>query len=123
MADITPINFIFDQASKKIDFINDVMKVALFTGTYNCVWLSGQETYDDVKHNEVPTLYGYVEGGFTVTNKTLVADVENNLIRYDMDDVEVNVIGGRFGPTRYGVLYNTSNDNKIVYIYFLYGLF
>ena len=117
MADITPIKFIMDQASKKIDFINDEMKVALFHGTYNCVWLSGKETYDDLIANELPELYGYITGGFSVTNKTLTQDIENNVIRYDMDDIEVSVIGGTFGPTRYGVLYNISNNNNIVYIF------
>jgi len=117
MADITPISFIYDQASKKIDFVNDVMKIALFSGTYNCVWLSGQNRYEDLSHNEIPQMYGYITGGFEVQNKSLVIDVENNVVKYDMDDLEVSVVGGQFGPVRYGVLYNVSNLNKIVYIF------
>lgn len=117
MADIIPNIFLKDQAEKKIDFANDSMKVALLSGTYNECNLRETTSFDQIVVNEVPELYGYPQGGFETSNKSVTVDLEENSIVYDMNDVGMTVAGGTFGPVRYGVLYDISNSNHLVYIF------
>lgn len=117
MADIIPNIFLKDQAEKNVDFVNDDMKVALLSGTYNDCILRDVVSFDQISSNELSESYGYHIGGFNVINKTLVINNIDNSIVYDMDDVGMTVTGGTLGPTRYGVLYDITNDNHLVYVF------
>jgi len=117
MADIIPNIFLKDQAEKNVDFVNDEMKVALLSGTYNDCLLRDVISFDEISSNEIPEMYGYYTGGFNVVNKTIVVDTTDNSIVYDMDDVGMTVVGGTLGPVRYGVLYDTTNSNHLIYVF------
>ena len=117
MADIIPNIFLKDQAEKLVDFANDNMKVALLSGAYNECTLRESTSFDQFSANEIPALYGYPQGGFPVGGKTVTVNTEENTIVYDMNDVGMTVAGGTFGPVRYGILYDTSNSNHLVYIF------
>ena len=117
MADIIPNIFPHDQAKKIVDFENDTMKVALLNKTYNECTLRNATSFDEFVLDEAPALYGYPLGGFPVGGKTVTIDTDKNEVVYDMNDVGMTVSGGTFGPVRYGVLYNLSNNNHLVYIF------
>lgn len=117
MADIIPNIFLKDQAEKNVDFVNDEMKVALLSGTYNDCLLRDVISFDEISGNEISEEYGYHLGGFNVVNKTVVVDTTDNSIVYNMNDVGMTVNGGTLGPTRYGVLYDITNNNHLVYVF------
>lgn len=117
MADIIPNIFIKDQAEKLIDFANDDMRVALLSGTYDDCTFRDATSFDEFASAEVPALYGYPQGGFPVGGKTVTVDTNENTIVYDMNDVGMTVAGGTFGPVRYGMMYDVSNNNHLVYIF------
>lgn len=117
MADVIPTIFLKDQAEKKIDFANDSMKIALLTGTYNVCTLRETTSFDEISSNEVVSLYGYPLGGFPIGGKTVTVNTDEDSIVYNMNDVGMTVAGGTFGPVRYGVLYDTSNNNHLVYVF------
>ena len=117
MSDVIPNIFIHDQAGKLVDFENDDMKVALFSGTYDECVLRDKVSYDDIAQYEVSPMYGYPQGGLTVVSKSVTTDNDANEIIYDISDVGMTVSGGTFGPVRYGVLYNITNSNHLVYIF------
>ena len=115
MADIIPNIFIKDQAEKLVDFANDEMKVALLSGTCSECTFREATSYDEFVSMEIDALYGYPQGGFPVGGKTITVNTDE--IVYDMNDVGMTVAGGTFGPVRYGMLYDTSNSNHLVYIF------
>lgn len=117
MADVIPNIFLQDQAEKKIDFANDEMKVALLTGTYNECTLRETTSFDQIASKEVAALYGYTQGGLVVNGKTVTVDTDEDALVYDMNDVGMTVGGGTFGPVRYGVLYDQTNSNHLVYVF------
>ena len=117
MADIIPLIFPKDQAEKKVDFINDSMRLALLSGTYDEVSLKQKTSYNELVSYEISPNYGYTTGGIIVGGKTVTIDVTDNSVIYDVDDIGMTVNGGTLGPTRYGVIYNVSNSNNLVYIF------
>jgi len=117
MANIIPNIFYYDQAKKLIDFENDDMKVALLNKTYNECTLRNAISYDDFIADEVPALYGYPQGGFPIGGKTVTIDSDKNEVVYDINDFGMIVSGGTFGPVRYAMVYNQSNNNHLVYIF------
>ena len=117
MSDIIPIIFADDQAKKKVDFVNDYMKVALLSGTFNECVLETITSFDEISSNEIPAQFGYTQGGFIVGGKTVHIDTLEYAVVYDMNDVGMTVSGGTLGPVRYGVLYDLDNDNHLVYIF------
>ncbi len=117
MADVIPNIFIDDQATKNIDFVNDIMKVALLSGTFTESYLRNTSAFDIISDNEIDGKYGYPAGGFTAINKTVTTNSDAERVVYDMDDVGGTVAGGTLGPIRYGVLYNASNSGHLVYIF------
>ena len=117
MADIIPLIFPKDQAEKKVDFINDSMRLALLSGTYDEVSLKQKTSYNELVSYEISPNYGYTTGGIIVGGKTVTIDVTDNSVIYDVDDIGMTVNGGTLGPTRYGVIYDVSNSNNLVYIF------
>lgn len=115
--DLIPKVFLNDQALKKSDFVNDTMKLALLSGTYDECSLKNTVSYDDISYNEIAPLYGYDTGGMLVTGKTVTTTVTDEHIVYDIDNVGFTVSGGTLGPIRYGVIYNISNSDHLVYVF------
>jgi len=117
MADVIPNIFLKDQAEKLVDFPNDLMKVALLSGTYDECGLRDVVYYNQLSAYEVLPFFGYSQGGLQVSNKSVVIDDCANEIIYDMNDVGMTVNGGTFGPVRYGVMYDIDNNNHLVYVF------
>ena len=117
MSDIIPIVFADDQAKKKVDFVNDYMKVALLSGTFNQCELENITSFDEIADREIPAQYGYTQGGFNVGGKSVSINTTEYAVVYNMNDVGMTVTGGTLGPVRYGVLYDLDNDNHLVYIF------
>ena len=115
MSDIIPLVFITDQANNAVDFVNDDMKVALLSGTYDDCKLKSLTSYDEIKKYELSPYYGYQTGGFVAPNKSI--NTVDDMLVYDMGDVGMTVHGGTLGPTRYAVLYDEDVDNHLVYIF------
>lgn len=115
MADIIPNVFLKDQADKKIDFVNDSMKVAFMTGLFDESTLRATTNFTEIQSNQYTAQYGYVAGGYAVTGKTLT--VVGDEIVYNMDDIAMYVSGGNMGPIRYAVMYNTTNSGRLVYVF------
>ena len=117
MKEIIPDIFPKDQANKLVDFENDEMKLALLNGTYDECTLKNAISFDQFASNEAPALYGYPLGGFPVGGKTVTVDSDDHSVVYNINDVGMTVAGGTFGPVRYGMIYNISNSNRVVYIF------
>ena len=116
MADIIPRVFIDDQASGRVNFASDDMKMALFNNVFNDCVLKDIVSYDQIKQYEIPECCGYYTGGLIVSNPTVGYDNNDGSIFYNINDIGMTVSGGTLGPTRYGVIYNTSTGH-LVYIF------
>lgn len=101
---------------KKIDFINDDIKVALFTSSY----IPNQDTdlyYDSITGQATGT--GYITGGQALTTKTLTYDAPNNIVKFDANDTTWT---NSTITARYGLIYNnTPASNKPLLAYFDFG--
>lgn len=113
MANIIPNIFLTDLPQKKIDFENDVIKIALFTNSYDPAALKNVVSYNDIMANELANP-SYVKGGYEVTG----CKVNKNLndVTYDIDDIQIVAGNTSFTPVRYAVMYNTSNNNNLIYV-------
>lgn len=117
MSDVIPNIFLIDQAEKKVDFVNDTMKIAFLSGTYDESSLRDTSAFDSISCREVSGSNGYIEGGLPIYGQSLAIDDEANELIYDIDDIYMTVSGGTFGPTRYGAIYDISNDDHLIYIF------
>ena len=72
-------------ADRRVDWLNDTIKVTLHTVTY----VPNQDTHDffDDATNELATAGGYTAGGVTLAGKTLTYDAASNEVRLDANDV------------------------------------
>lgn len=93
-------------ATKKIDLVNDDIKVMLVTSTY----VPNQDTHGtlaDITGEASGT--GYTAGGKSLTGKTLVQDASTNKWKWDADDLTWTTASVTF---RYAVLYDDSHTDK-----------
>ena len=117
MADVIPNILLKNQAEKKVDFVNDTMRVALVSGVYDECSLVDALSFGEVSANELLPLYGYPEGGFPCRDKTITVNDEANEIVYDMLSFGMTVTGGTLGPVRYAVMYDVDYEDSLVYIF------
>jgi len=115
--DIIPKIFEYDQALKRSDFVNDTMKLALLSGTFDECNLRYTDSFNDLSAYEIAPIYGYPAGGMPVYGKSVENPDKQIYIKYDIDNTGFTVSGGQLGPIRYGVIYNESNSNHLVYIF------
>lgn len=97
------------KGNSAINFNTATLKVALFTATA-AINVDTSTTYSTT--NEV-TGTGYVAGGATVTNSSVVYDSGENTFELRGDPVSWAMNAGGFTNARYAVLYSTSN-NRII---------
>lgn len=76
--------FLLNALKKKIDLLNDTIKVQLHTSTYS----PDQDVHDfaDDLTNEVANGNGYTTGGVTLGSKTLTYAGAGNVITFDAAD-------------------------------------
>jgi hypothetical protein len=95
-------------ASRRVDWVNDVVKVALVKNTY----VPDQDKHDfwnDVSANECAGT-GYTAGGKELAGKTLVYDEATNTLRLDGNDL---VWAGLSTTARYAVVYKEEAEGAI----------
>lgn len=117
MADVIPDIFLYDQAIKKSDFLNDDMRIAFLSGTYSDCALRETISFSELSGCEVSGSNGYTPGGLLVKGQSVTVDTNTNELIYNIDDIYMTVSGGTFGPTRYGAIYDLSNDDHLVYVF------
>ncbi|MFW6219909.1 MAG: hypothetical protein ACOC33_03635 [bacterium] len=116
MSDIINPNFITNLAFKNIDFNSDIHRCILCTGDLDEDTLQDVDTYEDVKDFELEEGNGYATSG-VITNTSAYYDVEDKVTIYDCDNIVWSATDGDIGPVRYGILYNETFNNSIVYIF------
>jgi len=105
--------------SKKIDWVNDSIKVALLNDTY-VPDQDTQEFFSDVVASEI-TGTGYTAGGMALANKSLTYDGATNTTKLDADDV---VWANATLSARYAVFYDAQsgvNSTNPLIAYFDFG--
>lgn len=113
----TPINMLGGETgaeTKKIDWISDTIKAALFTASY----VPAQDTdelYSGLT-NEVANGNGYTTGGNTLANPTAVYTAGSNLSTMDADNPAVWTASGAGFSFRYVVIYDSTTDVLIGYL-------
>jgi len=92
--------------SHNIDWLSDTIKIMLCTSSYT----PNQDTHQFKSSitGEVSGT-GYVEGGATLTGKTITYDPDTNMVKLDADDVvwENSTI-----TARYAVIYDDTPENN-----------
>lgn len=100
-------NFAKILAQKKIDWVNDTIKVMFCTSTY----VPNQDTHAtkaDVTGEVSGT--GYIAGGITLTGKTLTLDAVNNKVMLDADDILLS--NSTIANVRYCVIYDATDESN-----------
>jgi hypothetical protein len=114
----TPINLMGGETgaeTKKIDWISDTHKAALFTATYSPAQ-DTDELYSGLT-NEVANGNGYTTGGNAFTGTpTAVYTGASNLSTFDVGDPAVWTASGAGFSFRYVVLYDSTTDVLIGYL-------
>jgi hypothetical protein len=106
-------NNLKEQLMKKtIDFVNDVMKVALYDTNYT--WsIDGADTaYADT--NEI-SASGYTAGGATLADKAVTQDDTNNWGKFDATDVTWSSMAA--SAPKHAVLYDDTTATKWVLVH------
>jgi hypothetical protein len=109
MADIIPQGFITAQASKEIDFNNNLIKCILCDGAYDETALRDVKTYSEISANEIGVGAGYNYGGVDVSGTSAYSDDVNNRTVYVCTDIFFPASGGNVGPARYAVMYDSTS--------------
>jgi hypothetical protein len=90
--------------SKKIDWVNDNIKVALVKDTY-VPNQDEHEYFSSIATNEI-TGTGYVTGGATLTNKTITYNATTNEVKFDSDDI---IWANATLTARYAIIYDSQS--------------
>lgn len=88
-----------------IDFDSDNFKVALLTSSYTPNQ-DGNSNWSDISSNEISGT-GYIAGGNTLANVTVITDNANNRVDVDADNV---VIPNSTITARYAVIYKDTGN-------------
>lgn len=80
-------NMLLHMARKRVDLLNDDIRLTLHTSAYVPnkdlnVWVSDLT-------NELPTAAGYTAGGVALANKTVTYDASTDTTIFDADDVAI----------------------------------
>lgn len=99
-------NGVVNLFKKKVDYLNDDIKIMLCTDQY--VPDAEQHIYKSDVTAEVAG-EGYVEGGKSLSNKSII--IEQGVVRLDCDDVEW--VDCTF-IAKYAVIYNNSAEEQVL---------
>lgn len=97
---------------KTIDFINDDLKIALYTSSYT--WsIDGADTAYSAT-NEI-SASGYTAGGKSLTSKTVTQDDTNDRAAFDAADCTWTALAA--ASPRHAVLYDNTTATKWVMVH------
>lgn len=104
--------------SKKIDWMNDDIRVALCTSSY-APDQDAHEFFDVHITGQVANGNGYTTGGVALTGKTLTYDAATNTVKLDANDVSLpdSTFTARYAP----IYNNTPSTNKPLLGYVDFG--
>jgi hypothetical protein len=98
----------------KIDWLSDVIKVALFAATYTPAQ-DTDELYSGISANEVANGNGYTTGGNTAASATVAYTAGTNLATFDAADPATWTASGAGFAFRYAVTYDSTTGLLIGY--------
>lgn len=94
--------------SKKIDWLNDTIKVALCTASYTPDQ-DAHEYFDVHITGELANGNGYTTGGVTLGSKTLTYDAATNVVKLDAADVS---LPDSTFTARYAIIYDATPSSS-----------
>ena len=105
----------FMQATKKIDFENDVFIVILMNSAFTFD-KDTHATLANVTSSQLATLYGYTQDTKTLTGVSVTEDDANDKAAVTWSDPTWTASGGDIGPTGSLIVYDdTTSDNTVVF--------
>src|SRR4030095_46641 len=113
----TPINLMGGETgaeTKKIDWISDTIKAALFTSSYTPAQ-DTDELYSSLT-NEVANGNGYTTGGTRCATPTAVYTAGSNLGTFDADNPATWTASSAGFSFRYVVIYDSTTDVLVGYL-------
>ena len=110
MANVVPFSFAQELLKGTHDFINDTIKLALYTAGSGAPYSTSSTIYDVSVSNEVSGA-GYTTGGNTLSSP-VVAN-QNNVATLTF--AQTQFTSATFGAA-YAVIYNSSSSNKLVVV-------
>ena len=107
-------HFKFMQATKKVDFENDVFKIILVDTTF-AFDPDTHATLADVTASQLATANGYTQNDKTLAGVTVTEDDTNNRVSITWTNATWTASGGNIGPTGAALIYDdTTADDTIV---------
>jgi len=103
----------FMQATKKIDFANDVFKIILMDTTF-AFDRDAHATLSDVTANQLSTGNGYTQDSKILAGVTVTEDDTNDKAAITWDDATFTASGGDIGPTGAHIVYDDTTTDKTV---------
>jgi hypothetical protein len=103
----------YQKAAKKIDLINDTLKILLMDASF-AFDKDTHATLADVTSHELPTGNGYTQQNKTLTGGTLTEDDTNDKAYRTFDNVTWTASGGDIGPAGAAIIYDDTTDDDTV---------
>jgi hypothetical protein len=103
----------FMQATKKIDYENDVFKAILMDSAFTFD-PDAHATLADVTANQLDTEFGYTQDAKVLANVNVAEDDGNNRAAVTWDDPTWTASGGSIGPTGAIIIYDDTTPDKTV---------
>ena len=118
MADVVTNAFLEGQALSEINFNTDTFKCALvhiLPRPDDSVFYTLQN-YSQISANEVPQGNGYNTFGTSITTSAYVDPATNDVV-YSCSSPQWIASGGTIGPFNYGIFYDVTATNTVIYVY------
>ena len=110
MANVVPFSFAQELLKGNHDFINDTIKLALYTAGSGAPYSTSSTVYDASVSNEVSGA-GYTTGGNTLNNAVVANQTSVATLTFD----QTQFTSATFGAA-YAVIYNSTDSNKLVVV-------
>ena len=112
MANVVPYSFAQELLKGSHDFVNDTIKLALYSAGSGAPYAVSDTAYSSGVANQVGTSgTGYATGGKTLQNGTVANQTSVATLTFDT----ISWTSATFGAA-YGVLYNNSASDKLVVV-------
>ena len=110
MANVVPYSFAQELLKGSHDFINDTIKIALYTAGSGAPYTTASTIYESSVSNQVSGT-GYTTNGNTLNNAVVANQTNVATLTFD----QTQWTSATFGAA-YGVIYNNSASDKLVVV-------
>ena len=110
MANVVPYSFAQELLKGSHDFINDTIKLALYSAGSGAPYTVSSTIYESSVSNQVSGT-GYTTGGNTLNNAVVANQTNVATLTFD----QTQWTSATFGAA-YGVIYNNSSSDKLVVV-------